>query len=29
MIDMTFGDGDFHLARFSDSPGTEKPRNPG
>jgi len=29
MIDMTFGDGDFHLARFSDSPGTEKLRNPG
>ena len=28
MIDMTFGDGDFHLARFSDSPGTEKLRNP-
>ncbi len=29
MIDMTFGDADFHLARFSDSPGTEEWATPG
>ncbi len=29
MIDMTFGDADFHLARFSNSPGTEEWLTPG